>query len=238
MASVDPLVSKDAPQLEDPLVAPDHQPLQPELGRDAQEELAVERVVERPEGACGGAGGDRVQHRRLDLHEVRGPAALAHRSQHLAAARQRRTRRRVGPQVRLAVPVAQVEVRDPGPLVAEVVQGLGEELPRRDLDRELAALRAHDLAAHADPVTQVQFRELLEPLGGGRQGEELDLAAGVTHRGEGQLALGAHQHQPAGDVDRDARLLAVAEVRVRRPQCAGEGVVGKGVWRGHDEAPE
>ena len=73
------LVAEHAGDLEHPVEAADDQPLQVELGRDAQVEVHVERVVVRDERPGGGAAGDRVQHRRLDLDVAAVDEVLAHR---------------------------------------------------------------------------------------------------------------------------------------------------------------
>ncbi len=99
----------------------------------------------------------------------------------------------------------------PAHLSPKLCARLGEALEVGDLDRQLAALGSHDLARRADPVAQVQLRELLEVRGHAVEREELDLAARVAHRGEGELALTAQQHHPARDADDLTRLLAVTE---------------------------
>ena len=65
-----PFVAEVAVDLEDALEAADHEPLQVELGRDAQVEIEVERVVVGDERPRRGAAGDRLHHRRLDLEEA------------------------------------------------------------------------------------------------------------------------------------------------------------------------
>ena len=85
VAGRDALVAEDAADLEHLLEAADHQPLQVELGGDAQVEVGVEGVVVRHERAGRGPAGDRVQHRRLHLHETLGPQSLAHAADHVAA---------------------------------------------------------------------------------------------------------------------------------------------------------
>ena len=64
------LVAEHPADLEHPLEAADHEPLQVQLRRDAQEELHVERVVVGGERLGQGAAGDRVEDRRLDLDEA------------------------------------------------------------------------------------------------------------------------------------------------------------------------
>ena len=66
----DPLVAEVAVDLVDALEAADDQALQVQLGRDAQVEVHVERVVVGDEGPRRGAAGDRLHHRRLDLEEA------------------------------------------------------------------------------------------------------------------------------------------------------------------------
>ena len=233
MAGADALIAKHATDLEDPLEAADDQTLQPQFGRDAQEEVAVEGVVVGLEGTSVRTRRDRIEYRGLDLDEPLRPTAFAHRARDLAATLQRGTCRRIGPEIGFAVSVAKVVVRDAGPLVAEVVLGRGEGLPRVDLHREFATLGSNDLAAHPDPVAQVQFRELLELVGHAREREQLDLTARVTHRGEGEFALATKEHQPAGDVHAVARLLAVGEMVVGRLQRRGVGVVRERIWQCH-----
>ena len=85
----DPLVPEVAVDLEHPLDAADGQPLQIELGRDAQVEIHVERVVMRHERPRQRAAGDRLHHRRLDLEVAARGHELANRRDD-AAARSRR----------------------------------------------------------------------------------------------------------------------------------------------------
>ena len=95
-----------------------------------------------------------------------------------------------------------------------------EQLPGRDPDRELAALRADDLASDADPVAEREAAELLEVRGQCRQREQLDASGPVPKLGERELALWAGAHQSPGDGDRDAGLLAGFEVGVRTGHVA------------------
>jgi hypothetical protein len=79
--------------------------------------------------------------------------------------------------------------------------GLGQQLPLRHLDRELAPAGAHHLAARADPVAQVEADEFVETLGQRRQCEQLHRPRRVPQLGEGQPALRARQHDAAGHCD-------------------------------------
>ena len=66
----DPLVPEVTVDLEHSFDAADGQPLEVELGRDAQVERHVERVVMRRERPGQRAAGNRLHHRRLDLEEA------------------------------------------------------------------------------------------------------------------------------------------------------------------------
>ncbi len=92
----------------------------------------------------------------------------------------------------------------------------GEEAPRRDLDGELSALGAHDLAVGPYPVPEVEALQLVETIGHRLQAEQLDLARPVAQGGERELALDPQQHDAAGDADRVAGLLPGLEVAVGR----------------------
>jgi hypothetical protein len=92
VADADPLVAEVAVDLEHPLEAAHQQPLQVELGRDAQEHLLVERVVVGHEGLGIGTARDGVQHRRLDLQEAVLDHEAADRADRLAARDEARAR--------------------------------------------------------------------------------------------------------------------------------------------------
>ena len=81
----DAFVAEVAVDLEHPLEAADDQPLQVQLGRDAQVQLHVERVVVRDERPRRGAAGDRLHHRRLDFEEAARDEELADRLHDLRA---------------------------------------------------------------------------------------------------------------------------------------------------------
>ena len=74
----DALVAEVLAELVDALEAADDEPLQVELGRDAEVEIALELVVVRHERAREGAAVARLQHRRLDLDEALAVEVGAH----------------------------------------------------------------------------------------------------------------------------------------------------------------
>ena len=160
-----PSLRKTAADLEHLLEAADHEALQVQLGRDAQVEVGVERVVVGDEGPGRGAAGDGVQHRRLDLDEALRPQALAqaaHRRRCAAAgaggcARWPTGRPRAGGSAsrrRSRRATCRRSCAAPRPAA-----------PTRHLHRQLAAPGPHHLARGPDPVAQVQLGELVEALG-------------------------------------------------------------------------
>ena len=230
VAGGQPLVAEHPTDLEDALEAPHHQALQVQLRGDAQVELDVEGVVVGGEGLGQRPAGDGVQHRGLHLHEPPVLQPAPGQAHHLAAQGEGPPRPVVGPQVDVALAVAQVGVGDAAPLVAEAPAGAGQQLPAGHLHRQLAATGLHHLTGGAHPVPERQAHQVLEALGALGQGEQLHGAGGVAQLGEGQAPLVAQQHHPAGHGDGHARLLAgleAVEVAVqRRRRAVGLEAVG------------
>ena len=107
----DPLVAEVAVDLVDAFEPADGQALQVQLGRDAQEQIDVERVVMRDERPRERAAGDRLHHRRLDFEEaarVRGTAGCPATTR----ARVSNTLRdvRIDDQIEIALAVADLDV--------------------------------------------------------------------------------------------------------------------------------
>ena len=87
VAEVDALVAERAAQFEDALHAADAQPLQIELGRDAQIEVEVVGVDVGDERPGVGAAVDLLQDRGFHLEEPLAEQGFADRMQHAAARR-------------------------------------------------------------------------------------------------------------------------------------------------------
>ncbi len=218
-AGPDALVAEGAADLEDTLETTDHEALQVELRRDPEVEVEVEGVVMRDERTRQRAAGDGMEDRCLDLDE----AALlqpAPREADDAAAREEDVARLgVRPQIDVTLPVAGLDIGDAVPLVAEAAAGLGQQIPRAHLHRQLAALGRHDLTGGADPVAERELVEGVELGGDRRQREQLDLrTAAVAQRCEGQLALRPVQHDAPGHRDGHAGLLAWCQLAVAGTQ--------------------
>ena len=195
-----PFVAKAAVDLEHLVGEPaDHQPLQMQLGRDAQIEVDIERVVVGDEGLGRGAAGDRMQHRRLDFEIAARDEMAAQRGDDPAAPAQGLAALRVHDQIEVALAVAQLDIGETVKLLGQRAQGLGQDGEGGGVDRQLAARGAAHQPFDADQIADVEEPHRGEP---GRidevaMAEHLDLAGGVVQVDE--HAAVAHGADPAGD---------------------------------------
>ena len=197
------LVAEDARELEDPLEPSDDEPLQVQLGRDAQVEVDAEGVVVRGEGAGHGPPGDGLHHRRLHLDVAARVEEAADLRDHRAAGDERAAHLGVGHEVEVALAIARLHVGEAVPLLGRRQQCLRQERQLSRLHRQLALSRPHDPARHPDVIAEVD--EVLEhrvcPLAEVVLAEiDLQAALAVGERGEGDLALRPFQHDPTRDL--------------------------------------
>ncbi len=222
-----PFVAEVAVDLVHAFEPADDEPLQVQLGRDAQVHVDVERVVVRDERLRDRAARNHLQHRRLDFHEVERveeAAQVLHdaraRAEHLAALV-------ADDQVDVALAVALLDIGQAVPLVRQRPQRLDQQPQLLDLDRELAGARLEQRAFGADDVADVPALELVVGLAErGLLQEQLDRAAAIGNPGERRLAHDALRHHAAGH--RHARRVRVEPfgraVAVTRVQFVGRGV--------------
>ena len=158
VAGGEALVAEHPADLEHLLEAAHHEPLEVELGRDAQERSHVERVVVRDEGRGRRAHRDGVQDGRLDLDEPgvpRGGAAASSRSGSATSAT--RGAALVGPQVDLTLAKARLDVGHALPLVAEApTRASARSTQVRHLHRQLPLARPHHPPGRPHPVPERQ----------------------------------------------------------------------------------
>ena len=155
----DALVPEDPADLVDLVEPADHQPLEVQLQRDAQRQLAVERVVVRRERPGGGAPGAVLQDRRLDLHEAAPVEEPPHRRDNSRARARDLARALVGDQVQLALAVARLDVAQAVPLLGQRPQRLADHAPAPYGDRDLLAARTEQPPPRLDEVAEVEQRE-------------------------------------------------------------------------------
>ena len=158
VAGVDALVAEHATDLEHPLEPADHESLEVQLERDAKVEVDVERVVVRDERSRGRAAELVVEHGGLHLGETQLGELPADRRHRGEPHREDAPGVVVHDQVDVALPEAGVDVGETVPLVGQRAEGLGQELERRDLHRQLALTGGHHRAVDAHPVAQVELR--------------------------------------------------------------------------------
>mmetsp|Transcript_7271 Transcript_7271/g.14551 ORF Transcript_7271/g.14551 Transcript_7271/m.14551 type:complete len:441 (-) Transcript_7271:648-1970(-) len=118
---VHPLVAEEASNLVYAVEAADDEHLEVKLGCHAHVQVAVEVVVVRDEGFCGGASGDHVHHRCLHLQEAVHVEEATHEIDDLGARHEDIARRGVEDEVQVALAVARL-------LVDQTVGGLGHHV--------------------------------------------------------------------------------------------------------------
>ncbi len=203
----DALVAEVPVDLVDAIEPADHQPLEVQLGRDAEVELHVERVVVGDEGLGGCAAWNRLHHRGLDLEKAAGVEECPHLADQPALDRERLAHLRVHHEIDVAPAVPCLHVLEPVPLLRQRPERLGEELEAADGDRQLAGPRPEQLSRHTDEVSDVEVREervaLAEAV---RAGIELNLAGLIAKVREAGLAVMAERDDAPRD-GHGARLL-------------------------------
>ena len=149
------LVAELLAHLEHLLHAADDQPLEVQLGGDAEVEVEVVRVdvgLERP-GV--GAAVDQLQDRRLDLGEAAPGQRVADAAHHRRPGVGDVARLRSDDQVDVAGADPGLGVGQSLVLVRQRPQRLAGQLQRRRLHRQLALVGGHHLTGHPDVVAEV-----------------------------------------------------------------------------------
>ena len=202
----DPLVAEVTVDLVDAFDAADGQPLEVELRRDPQEQLHVERVVMGHERPRQRAAGDRLHHRRLDFEVAARVQESPDVRQHAAADLEHAPRVGIDDEIEVALPVADLDVAQPVPLLRQRQEALGQELELRDVDRQLVGPRPEQVALDADEVAEVEQLEDREVALADRVLADvgLDLRLAVGEREEVGLAEAADGQDAAGGSRLDA----------------------------------
>ena len=159
VAGVDALVAEHATDLEHALEPADDEALEVQLGRDAEVEVDVERVVVGDERPRRRAAELVVEHRGLDLDEAAVGELPPDRGDRGEADREHAPGVVVDDEVDVALAEAGVDVGEAVPLVGQRAQRLGQQLEAVDLDRQLALPGGHHRAVDADPVAEVELVE-------------------------------------------------------------------------------
>ncbi|MNF71742.1 hypothetical protein D3C84_536990 [compost metagenome] len=226
-------VTEVAVDLEDLLEAADHQALEVQLRRDAQEHGHVQRVVVGLEGLGRGATGDGLQHRRFHFEEVALGEELADVADDPGAHAEGIADFLVDDQVDVALAVTLFGVGQAVVLVRQRTQRLGQQAHVGHLDVQVALAGTGQGALGGDDVAQVPVLDRFQGLG--RQGlavdVDLDAPGHVLDHHEGATV----EHDATGDLDRDCRgfqlflgLVDVLFLQVRAVILAAE-VIREGI---------
>jgi hypothetical protein len=125
----DPLVAEVLADLVHALEAADNQALQVQLVGDAEEQVAVERVMVGHERPGQGAAVERLQDRGLHLEEAALVEPAADRADDLGAQDEELPRLLVRQEIDLSVSVSGLDVLEPVELVGRRTQRLREQSP-------------------------------------------------------------------------------------------------------------
>ncbi len=123
----DAFVAKVAVDLVNAVETADHQALEVELGRDAQVQRKVQRIMVGAEGPGGGASGDGLHHRGLHLDIPALIEKAPDRLQHLGALDEDLTHIGVHEEIDIALPVAELHVGQAVILLRQGQHRLGEK---------------------------------------------------------------------------------------------------------------
>ncbi len=224
MLGRDPFIAEVTVDLVHPFNAADGEPLEVELGRNAEKELHVERVVVRHERPRQRAARDRLHHRRLDFEIAARVQESAEAREHPAADLEHAPRILVDDEIEVALPVADLDVAQAVPLFGQRQETLDQELELRDVDRQLVGPRAKQVPFDADEIAEVEQLEDLEVTLADRVLTDvgLDLGLAIRDRDEVGLAEAADRQDAARGLRLDAfgGELVAGPVAVARHQVA------------------
>src|SRR5664279_766382 len=199
----DALVAEVAINLVDAVHAADHQPLQVKLGRNAQIQIDVERVVVGDERLCHRAAGDGMHHRRLDFDEAIGVQKSPHRLYDFGAFQEDLAHLGVHRQVNVAAAIARLHVLQAVPFLGQRKQVLHQESDLLHVDGQLVGAGAEKIALHADVVAKVEQLVKLKRLFADVVEADVNLQPlpALLQVSEARFALHADGHQASRDAD-------------------------------------
>lgn len=199
VAHRNPLVAEVAVDLEDPLEAADHEPLQVQLRRDPEKKLHIEGIVVGHEGTCRGAAGDRLHHGRFHLEEILAHHEFADEIDDAGPLDEHLAHFGVHDEVHVALAIARLHVREAVELLGKRLERLGQEPDECGVEGELAGLGPERGAADADDVADIEGFERIERIVAHRILAYVDLhpALPVLDLDERGLAEGAARDDAA-----------------------------------------
>ena len=211
----DALVAEIPADLENPLHPADQKPLEVKLRADAQEKLHVERVMMGSERAGSRSAVDGLKHRRVDLEIILLNQVVAHSLDDRASLTKDLLDIRVGEQINVAAPVAEVDVGQTVPFLGRRQDSLGEHRQCVSPEGQLAGFGPAKRALDSDDVAEVQFLDdgpLVAEIGLAQR--DLELAAPVVNRQKGQLAHDPQQQDSSRHLE--TQLTALSRFELQR----------------------
>ncbi len=229
----DAFVTEVAVDLEHAFEATDHQTLEVELRRDAQEHRHVQRVVVGFERLGRGAARDGLQHRRFHFEEVTLGEELADVGDDLRAHAERFAHLLVHHQVDVALAIALLGVGQAVELVRQRAQRLGQQPHVVHVDVQVTLAGARQGTLGGDDVAQVEVLDRLDLLGRQHLAIDIDLDAPAHVLQHHERP--AVEHDAPGDLDRNGGrfqlLLGLLGVLFLQIACIAvtTEVVGEGI---------
>ena len=214
MLGVHALVAEDAAHLIHPVKAAHDQPLQRQLGFNAQIHIHIQGIVMGDKGPGGGADLQRQQDGGVHLQKSLFIQIIPDLPQNAAALDKGVFDLRVDDQIHIPLAVAQVHVLQAVEFFRQRQQAFAQQLDLVRLDADLPHFGAEDLALHADNVADVKFLE----SGVGLVAHvipadiQLNIAGGIPQVGKAGLAHHPLAHQAAAQADGGVCLLLRLQV--------------------------
>ena len=195
-------VAEVAVDLEDPVKAADQEPFEVEFRGDAQVEVHVQGLVVGLERLGGGAAGDRLHHRCLDLHEIEVVEVFPDQTDDLHPFAKDITALGGDNQVDITLAVTGLDIGEAVPFFRQGAQRLGNHRDRSSARTDSSPVLVLNRVPSTPTISPMSHflktAELLFAHGVALQ-VDLHLTTGVGQMAEGGLAEFAHRHDPAGD---------------------------------------
>ena len=230
VGGVDAFVAEVAIDFEDAFDAADEEAFEVEFGADAHEEVEVEGVVVRDEGAGGGAAGDGLHHGSFDFNEVAVGEEGADGGDDLRAEEEGVHRFGVGEEIDVTLAIAEFGIGEAVEFVRRGQEGLGEEAEGARPDGDFAGFGVADLAF--EPGDVGEFEEFGFGPGGaaavgvdeGAFGEaDLEVAGAVADFDEDEFSGVAEEDDASGDFRGFAAIVRGDIHALVEGTCGGEG---------------
>ncbi len=183
VAGGEALVAEHTGEFEHPLDAADQEPLEVELGRDAQKELHVQRLVVGGEGLGVGAAVQRMQDRGLDFDETAGQQFPPNCLGQSASPQEPGADLFVGEEVHIPQSSPQLGIFQPFSLLGRVVERLGEQKDGISIHRGFALVGGLEFPLHEEKVPSIELA----------QQREIALGKAVLLKADLDAAASVHQ---------------------------------------------